>query len=144
MRKPNENDLASRRGAAAEAKAALLNAHRAAKEAAEPTRLERQEERLGVAVARDGRRAERDQAKLEARERLQAEAKQEEAAKLEERERIQAEAMKVQTAIEAAAKAKTEASEKALNDRVARVVEDAAAHKAARDRRYAERKAKQR
>jgi hypothetical protein len=108
MRKPGENDLASRRRASAEAKAASLRAHSAAKEAAEPTRLERQQEQLGIAVASSLRRAERDQAKLEDHERVQAEARDE------------------QSASEAAAKAEGEATEKALNDRVSRVIEDEA------------------
>lgn len=126
MRKPEDNDLAGRRGAAAKAKAALLQAHRAAKEAAEPTRLERQDERLEIAAARDLRRAVRDQAKFE------------------ERETVQAGAVKEQAATDAAARAKVEATEKALNDQVSRVVEDEAARKAERDRRYAERKARKR
>ena len=126
MRKLGENDIASRRKAAADSKAVSLQAHSAAKEAAEPTRLERQQERLGIAVARDLRRAEREQAKLEERERVEAEAREELAS------------------IEAAAKVEGEAREKALNDRVARVIEDEANRKAERDRRYAERKGKQR
>lgn len=126
MRKPEENDLASRRKAAAESKAASLQAHSAAKESGEPTRLAREQERLGVATARRLRQAERDQAKLE------------------ERERAQAMARDAQAAMEAAAKAESEANDKALNDRVSRVIADEAGRKAERDRRYAERKAKQR
>jgi Family of unknown function (DUF6481) len=126
MRNPQHNDLASRRGAAAEAKAAQLKAHQAAKEAAEPTRLDRLEERVEMAAARDARRAERDQAKLE------------------ERQRVEAEVMKEQSVKDTVTNVKAEASTKALNDRVSRVVEDEAARKAERDRRYAERKAKQR
>ncbi len=126
MRNPQHNDLASRRSDAAEAKAAQLHAHQAAKDAAEPTRLERLEERLEMAAARDVRRVEREQVKLE------------------ELNRVQAEAIKEQAEIIAAASAKAEANVKALNDRVSRVVEDEVARKAERDRRYAERKAKQR
>lgn len=124
MRNSEENDLASRRGAALEAKAALLKAHRAAREAAEPTRLQRQEERLGIAAARDVRRAARDQAKLD------------------ERERVRADAIKEQAIADAALKAKAEASEKALDDRISRVLADEATRKAERDRRYANRKGK--
>ena len=51
---------AHRRGAAADAKAALLKSCRAAEEAAEPTWLARQEERMAVAVAPEERRTERD------------------------------------------------------------------------------------
>lgn len=126
MRKPEENDLDSRRRAAAEAKTALLQAHRMARKAAEPTRLERQKERLELATARDARRAGRNQAKLA------------------ERERIQVEAAKVQAAADVAAKAMAAASKKASDDQVSRVVEDEAARKTERDRRYAERKAKKR
>lgn len=124
MRKPGDNDFASRRGAALKAKAAQLEAHRAAVTAAEPTRLERQEERREIAVARDARHAKRDQAKLD------------------ERDRVQADAERQQAASDATAKAEAEIHDKALNDRVARVIEDEAARKAERDRRYANRKAK--
>lgn len=124
MRKPEDNDLASRRGAAVKAKAAQLEAHRAAKTAAEPTRLDRQEERLEIAAARDLRHAERDSAKLE------------------ERDRVRDEALKENAATNAVAKAQADAIEQALSDRVSRVIEDEAARKAERDRRYASRKAK--
>ena len=124
MRNPKENDFASRRDAAVKAKAAQLEAHRATLAAAEPTRLERQEERREIAVARDLRHAERDQAKLD------------------ERDRVRREALKQQEAADADAAAQAEVSEKALNDRVSRVIEDEAARKAERDRRYASRKAK--
>ncbi|TGD60108.1 hypothetical protein EYC08_21310, partial [Tabrizicola sp. WMC-M-20] len=70
MRKPDDNDFASRRVAAVKAKEAQLEAHRAALAAAEPTRLERQQERRELAAARDLRQEERDQAKLEERERV--------------------------------------------------------------------------
>lgn len=125
MRKPKDDDLTDRRGAAADAKAALLDAHRAAKAAAEPTRLAREEERLKVAAARDERRAERHQAKLD------------------EQARVEADAARDQAAADAAAEAEVAAREKALDDRVSRVVKDEAARKAERDRRYADRKARQ-
>ena len=124
MRKPEDNDFASRRGASLKAKAAQLKAHHAALTAAEPTRLERQEERREIAAAREVRHAERDQVKLE------------------ERDRVLSDAVKEQVATDEAAKTQAEASEKALNDRVSRVIEDEAARKAERDRRYANRKAK--
>jgi hypothetical protein len=65
LRNVKDNDLADRRTAAADAKAALLRGYRATKDAAEPTRLARQAERLAVATARDKRREERDRLKLE-------------------------------------------------------------------------------
>lgn len=124
MRKPEDNDFASRRNAAAKAKTALLEAHRAAKQAAEPTRVERQEERIGIAAARDLRRAERDQAKQE------------------EQARVKAEELREQAEAAAAANADAVARETALNDRVSRVFEDEAVRKALRDRRYADRKSR--
>ena len=73
MRTATANDLDDRRSAAAAAKAALLSAYRARMDAAEPTRLARQKERVAVAAAREKRREERDQIRAEARERQQAE-----------------------------------------------------------------------
>lgn len=125
MKKAKNNELSDRRKIAADAKAALLHAFHAAKEAAEPTGLARQAERQAVASARDERRA--------TRERLKA----------EERERIQAEAEEREAAIEAAARAEIEAREAADKNRVVRVIQDEAARKAERDRRYAHRKARQ-
>lgn len=124
MRKPEDNDLASRRTAAAKAKTALLEAHRAAKQAAEPTRVERQEERIGIAAARNERRAERGQAKQE------------------EHARVKAEELREQAEGVAAANADAVARESALNDRISRVFEDEAVRKAQRDRRYADRKSR--
>ncbi|WRH61602.1 MAG: DUF6481 family protein [Fuscovulum sp.] len=124
MRKPEDNDFASRRNAAAKAKAAQLEAHRAAKEAAESTRVERQEERIGIAAARDLRRAERDQAKQE------------------EQARVKADELREQAEVIAAANAEADARETALNDRVSRVFEDEAVRKAQRDQRYADRKSR--
>ena len=124
MKNSRSNDLSDRRGAAADAKAALLKRYRAAKEAAEPTRLARQEERLAVAAAREERRAERERVKRE------------------EQERLRAEAAERQAAIEAEARAEIEAREASARNRISRVIEDEAARKAERDRRYANRKAR--
>ena len=120
MKNSRENDLGNRRSAAAEAKAALLRGHRAAKEAAEPTRLARQEERRAAAAARDERRAERERAKLE------------------EQERVDAKASRHRSAADAA----VDARRKGENDMISRVIEDEAARKTERDRRYAKRKAR--
>ena len=125
MKNPRNNELSDRRKTAADAKAALLRAFRAAKEAAEPTRLARQVERQAVASAREGRRAAREHVKTE------------------ERERIQAEAAEQEAAIAAAARAEIVARETADQKRISRVVEDEAVRKAERDRRYANRKARQ-
>jgi hypothetical protein len=120
------NELSDRRSAAADAKASLLQRYRAAKEAAEPTRLARQAERLAVAAAREERRAERKRVMLE------------------DQERLRREAAERQAAADAAVNAEVEARRAADRNRVTRVIEDEAARKAERDRRYANRKARQR
>jgi hypothetical protein len=122
MKNPKENDFNGRRSAAADAKAALLQSHRAAKEAAEPTRVARQEERLATAAAKEARQTERARIKLE------------------EQERIQTDAL----AADVAAKAEVEMREKVQKDRNSRVVDDEATQKTERDRRYANRKARKR
>jgi hypothetical protein len=119
------SEFSDRRSTAADAKKALLQAYRAAEEAAEPTREVKQAERLAIAEARELRRAEREQVKLE------------------EQNRIAAEKAERDAALEAAAKAEIEAREIADKNRITRVLEDEAARKAERDRRYANRKARQ-
>ena len=130
MRNAKDNDLADRRTAAADAKAALLRGYQATKDAAEPTRLARQAERLAVATAREERHQERDRIKLE------------ELARQKEQERIQAEAAEYQKAANVAARAQAEAREK-TDSLIARVISDEASRKAKRDQRYANRKARQ-
>ena len=125
MRNLRNNELADRRSAAADAKAILLGAYNAAKKSAEPTRLARQAERAALVEARNARRMERDRLKLEESTRL-------EAAAVEEKAKVVA-----------AAVAEKTARENAENARIARVVQDEAARKAERDRRYAARKARQ-
>lgn len=125
MRNLRNNELADRRSAAADAKAILLNAYRTAKENAQSTRLARQAERASIVEAREVRRSERDRLKLEERTRLEARAAEE------------------KSIAEAAIVADAQARERAENARVALVVEDEAARKAERDRRYAARKARQ-
>ena len=121
-----DNDPSERRNAAAEAKAALLHKYRVAKEAAEPTRLARQQERMAAAHAREKLRAARDLAKLE------------------EQQRVQAEIAERQAAADAVATTDVEARAAAENKRISRVIKDEAARKAVRDQRYANRKARQR
>lgn len=125
MKNARHNDLAERRSTAADAKAALLETYRVAKEAAEPTRLARQTERQALAAARDERRA--------ARQRL----------KTEEAERVQAEVAEQKALIDAAARSESDVRKTADQARISRVIEDEAARKAERDRRYANRKARQ-
>jgi len=122
MKNKKDNDFADRRSAAADAKAARLDAHRVAKETAEPNRLARQEERLAVAAARNERQAERARIKLEEQERAALD--------------------KVET--DAATKAEEAARNKAEQKSRSRDADDEAARKAERDRRYANRKARQR
>ena len=104
MKNIRDNDLSERRKAAAEAKASLLRNYRIAKEAAEPTRLARQEERIAAAKVREELRAARERARLE------------------EQERIQAEIVERQAAADAVAAADVEARQAAENKRISRVV----------------------
>jgi Family of unknown function (DUF6481) len=120
-----DSGFTDRRGAAADAKASLLKAYRAAKEAAEPTREAKQAERLAAAEARESRRAEREQAKLD------------------EQNRIEAETAEREAALAAVARVETDAREQANKNRIARILEDEVNRKAERDRRYANRKARQ-
>lgn len=122
MKNKKDNDFADRRNAAADAKAARLKAHRVAKETAEPNSLARQEERLAVAEARDERQAERARIKLE------------------EQERAALDKAEAGAAIKAEEAARNEAEQESRS----RDAEDEAARKAERDRRYANRKARQR
>lgn len=131
MKTAKLNDVADRRAAATNAKTALLEAYRAKMEAAEPLRAARQQEQLALAAAREERRQERDRLKAEAR------AQQEEQARIAAQE---AEAVEAAAAAEAAATK----SRQSTDSLVARVVNDEAARKAERDRRYANRKARQR
>jgi hypothetical protein len=125
LKNARNNELSDRRTASADAKTALLNAYRTAKTAAELTNLARQAERMAIAGAREERRLERERVKLE------------------ESERLVTEAAEQQAAMAAAARAETEARDAREKNRIARVVEDEAARKAERDRRYANRKARQ-
>ncbi len=87
--------------------------------------MARQAERAAIATAREERRVERERLKLE------------------EQKRIETEATARQAAVEAAAVSETEARAIAENARIAQVIEDEAVRKANRDRRYANRKARQ-
>ncbi|WP_150523590.1 DUF6481 family protein [Roseibium sediminis] len=125
MKNTRNNEHSDRRSAAMDAKAALVEAFRTAKQAAEPNREARQTERRLIAEARDKRRSERAQAKLD------------------EQNRIAAEAAARDAAAAAAARAEIDARELADKNRIERVLHDEAARKAERDRRYANRKARQ-
>lgn len=123
LRTIKKTDLAERRGTATEAKAALLQAYRAAQKAS-PEREARQQERIRIAEAREARQTAREQAKLEEQARLEAEAREREAA------------------LAKAATAEADARERAENQMIARVLDDEAMRKAMRDQRYAARKAR--
>lgn len=125
MRHARNNELIDRRSAAANAKASLLTAYRAAKTAAKPSQAARQAERISIVEARESGRSERERLKLEEHTRLTSLAAQE------------------QATIEAAVTAEIEERELFENARISRVVQDEAARKAERDRRYAARKARQ-
>ncbi|WP_426128520.1 DUF6481 family protein [Pararhizobium sp. PWRC1-1] len=124
MRNIRNNEFSDRRSSSDDARAALLQAYRAAKEAAEPSREAKQAERAAVAEARETRRTGREQIKLDAQTRIAAETAERDAA------------------LAASARAESDARELADKNRIARVLEDDAARKAERDRRYANRKAR--
>lgn len=123
MRAIKKTELAERRGTATEAKAALLQAYRAAQKAS-PEREARQQERIRIAEAREARQTAREQARREEQARLEAEAQEREAA------------------LARAATAEADARERAENQRITRVLDDEAMRKAMRDQRYAARKAR--
>jgi hypothetical protein len=125
LKNTRRDDLSDRRTAAADAKAVLLNAHRSAMAAAEPTRVARQAERVAIASAREERRIGRERVKLEEAKRLATEAADREAA------------------AHAAVQAEQDARLAKDNALIARMVEDEATRKAERDKRYANRKARQ-
>ncbi|MGO4339542.1 DUF6481 family protein [Labrys sp. KB_33_2] len=125
MKNIRNDEFSDRRSRAIDAKAALLQGYRAAKEAAAPSRETRQAERIAIAEARELRRVEREQIKLAEQARLEAEIAQRSAIAM------------------AAASAEADARELAAKTRISRVIEDEAARKAERDRRYANRKARQ-
>lgn len=124
------NDLSDRRSAAANAKATLLQSYRATREAAEPTRIARQEERVALAKARDERHAERDRTRHEERQRQL------------ELQHIEAETARQVAAADLAAKAELARCEKSGTPADS-IIRDEAARKAERDLRYANRKARQ-
>ena len=65
MKNSRNSQLSDRRTASAEAKAALLNAYKAARASDEPARAARQAERASITAAREERRIERARVKLE-------------------------------------------------------------------------------
>lgn len=125
--------FADRRASAAIAKQAMLEKFKTRPGEDDPAEIERKAERSRIAEARTARLAEK-QAAREAEEALRA-AEREAAAVAAEAERIAAEQAQI------AEQAARDAQKLAM---VARVMEDEAARKAARDLRYANRKARSR
>ena len=121
MKKPKVNEFVDRRTAAADARNVLINAYRAARIADDPAKTAKREERAAIASAREARQLERERLK-------------------EERHRLATEAADRQTA---AALAEIEARGATDKARIARLINDEAERKAERDRRYANRKARQ-
>jgi hypothetical protein len=80
LKKLRNKELADRQSDALGAKAALLDAYRAAKTAAEPFRIARQAERVSQVEAREARRAERERLKVEESTRHEREVAEKQAA----------------------------------------------------------------
>ena len=129
-----KSNLADRLGAAAKAKQALLARARAMSPANDPEFAERQAVRLAASLAREAREAERKAARLAERERLAAAKREAEAAARAAAETAEREAREAALADQAA-------RELAIADEAARNVALEAERKAARDARYAARKA---
>jgi hypothetical protein len=119
------SDLSDRRKLASGAKASLIERYRAAMAASEPSRAAKSADRQVVSAAREERRAERD--------RLKAEEKA-------EQERLLKEEADQKAAAESAVLLAEQERKAEDANRIAKIVEDAAAHKIERDRRYANRK----
>ena len=118
MKQFNDGDFASRRKSADEARGRLLASLMRAPKPTDPDVVARREERLAIAVAREARQAEKTRLKQEAAER--------QAAQLAEQALVSAQALK--------AKLEADAELAAIEE---------ATRKAERDRRYANRKARQ-
>ena len=134
----NHANFNDRKNASANAKAALLEKLRNRPAADDPAALAKQAERQAILDAREKRNAEREAARLEHDRELEAERAAlaaAEAAAQAERER-QLEADRV------IAESEKAALEEARLQRAARIIADEAERKAARDARYAARKAK--
>lgn len=121
-------EFSERRGNATSARLSMIESFKAAQAAAAPRLAARSAERVEIAQAREARRATRDAERLAEVHRVAAQ----EAALAEE-----------QLQLEAAEIATRDARQSAQDKRIALVLSDEAAGKAARDQRYAKRKAAQ-
>jgi hypothetical protein len=125
------DSFADRQKANQGAKAKLLERFKARPTADDPVMLARAAERRAVEEARAARQEERRLAEQQKREEIEAAIRAKEAAEAEER-----------AAQQAALDAEADARRQTELDRARRVIEDEVARKAARDKRYADRKAR--
>ena len=130
--------LSDRLSTAAAAKQALLEKFKNRPAEDDPAEIERRAERARIAEARAARIAEKEALKKAEEDNRAAERAQKEAERLAAEAAIEAERLAAEQAI-ADEKAAREAAKSAL---IKQVVVDAAAQKAARDARYANRKAR--
>lgn len=132
------NTFSERRSTAAAAKQALLEKFKANAADNDPAVQERRAERARIAAAREARLAEKEAKRKAELAAIAAERKRKEEERLAAEAAIEAERLAAEQAI-ADEKAAREA---AKSDLIKRVVADEAALKAARDARYANRKAR--
>ncbi len=130
--------FADRRSTAATAKRALLEKFRTRPAGDDPAEVARRAERARIAEARATRLAEKEALRKAEQDRRAAVREQEEAERVAHQAAIEAERLAAEQAL-AEEKAARDASKAAL---IKRVVLDEAALKAARDARYANRKAR--
>lgn len=133
-----DNSFADRRSTAASAKQALLEKFKKRPAEDDPAEIERRAERARIAEARAARLAEKEAIKKAEADRRAAVRAQEEAERLAAEAAIEAERL----AAEQALADEKNARDAAKAEMIKRVVRDEAALKAARDARYANRKAR--
>lgn len=133
-----DHDFADRRSTAATAKQALLEKFKARPAENDPAEIERRAERARIAQARTARLAEKESVRKAEEDRRAAARAQQEAERLAAEAAIEAERLAAEQAL-AEEKASRDAAKAAM---IKRVVLDEAALKAARDARYANRKAR--
>jgi hypothetical protein len=133
-----DNSFADRRSTAAAAKQALLEKFKARPAENDPAEIARRAERARIAEARTARLAEKEARRKAEEERRAAMREQAEAERLAAEAAIEAERLAAEQAV-AEEKAARDTAKAAL---IKRVVADEAALKAARDARYANRKAR--
>ena len=133
-----DNSFADRRSTATAAKQALLEKFKSRPAEDDPAEIERRAERARIVEAREARIAEKEALRKAEADRRAAERKQKE----DERRAAEAAIEAERLAAEQAVAEEKAAREAAKSDLIKRVVADEAALKAARDARYANRKAR--